>query len=63
MNGWRARGLDPTTDITRLVMPRADDSPLVRAVTGRAPFYVTATPAQPLSGLLGTSDLVTRAVA
>ena len=63
LNGWRARGLDATTDITTLVISRADDSPLARAVTGRAPFYVTATPAKPLPGLLGTSDFVTRAVA
>ena len=35
LNGWRARGLDATTDITKLVIPRANDSPLARAVTER----------------------------
>jgi hypothetical protein len=63
LNGWRARGLDAATDVTRLVMPRSEDSPLTRALTQRKPLYVTATPAEPLAGLLGTSDVVTRAVA
>lgn len=63
LTGWRARGLDPATDITKLVILRANNSPLTRAVTERKRLLVTATPNEPLSGVLGMSDHVRHAVA
>jgi chemotaxis protein histidine kinase CheA len=63
LTGWRGRGLDSTTDITKLVILRSNDSPLTRAVTQRKRLFVTATAKKPLTGLLGTSDPVKHVVA
>jgi hypothetical protein len=54
LKGWRARGLGPTSDITKLVIPRTSDSLLTRAAATRKPVHVTAGDGEPPIGLWGT---------
>jgi PilZ domain-containing protein len=54
LTGWRARGLAATSDITKLVIPRAGDSLPARAVATRARVQVTANGGESPIGLWGS---------
>jgi hypothetical protein len=60
LKGWRARGLDPTIDITKLVIPRNNESLVARAVTERKRLIAVAD-GTPVIGMSGNP--VPRAVA
>jgi PilZ domain-containing protein len=60
LKGWRARGLDPTIDITKLVIARDSESLLARAAVERTRL-IAAADGTPVIGLSGNP--VPRAVA
>ena len=55
LKGWRARGLAASNDITKLVIPRASDSLVTRALTTRKRVQVSANGGDPPIGLWGGS--------
>jgi hypothetical protein len=61
VRGWQARGLDSGTDITKLVIPNATESPVTRAVAEQKRVLITASAEKPATGVWGTP--VARAVA
>jgi len=51
VKGWRGRGFGEGTDLSAIVVPRASDSPLIRAMDSRQPVDVEPGAAGPLVGL------------